>query len=307
MSKAKSKKLRNNTSPETKLKFLSGSYKRANEMGMLNEFLAYYKLKQINKEGYISLKRGYITKISYLLNCSRGHSYVIIEKLIRRKILKRRYDNNSNLLGYELISYNKLWEFLGFNTQKRTGDMKIITVSSMTGKIIEEYQAREISYDLKKQCNAVFRKNTHVFYQANKKNSDTDNIPYSFKKKKSRKFSHLTYIKKNEKSIRIMTNYPDNNFEITLSCKGTAELFGYSSSMQGHKLLKKLEKINFISITKNKTLLLSKDISPSLLDELKISGDKFWNNCFGYNNYLFYRKPNLINVNHNNLNMLSET
>lgn len=242
--------------PTHRIKILKGSYKVANENDVLNEFKFYYQLKQLKIDGFF--KRGELQSYSDVLGCSTA--------TISRKLTKLRNVGFIRKVkgGFQLLSYDAFWERLGYDLS----DSKNFQIIKVSSKIDFEWElySKEIQISLKNQERKVIK--NHI-YKETDRNPDTENVPRNLQKALKRKFSHKIALRRNLQDIRKTLTLPEINYDITLSCQGVANLFGYVSSKQGSIIEKELQKRGLLKIVKRPALYISKDIDRNSFNILK--------------------------------------
>src|ERR1700748_544210 len=131
--------------PTIHIKVPKSAYKRANEKGILNEFLFYCCVKSINVQGFI--KRGKIIDlIKNKTGLSESNIRLKITQLEKLSWLSRCHNSSVNL-----CKYDKVWECLDIVKKNKDGQ-KIFKIKSGTLQQIREgIEIEEIRDCLKKQ------------------------------------------------------------------------------------------------------------------------------------------------------------
>lgn len=138
--------------PCNKLKVPLGAYKKANEKGLLKDFIFFTELKMFNSHGYFS--ENYLKRISLYLNCSENTVRNKIRKLNNLGWLSFNKDKTFNLKKYDYV-----WNELGLNV-KKIRLIKIDSSNFMNYDLIcedggfnlkEKIQKSEIEKNLNKQ------------------------------------------------------------------------------------------------------------------------------------------------------------
>lgn len=274
---------RNKNNPTLLLKVPETAYKIANEKGILDEFIFYYELKSLNPQGYFPRGSG-----SALIK----DKLKISESTLRRKLKKlekltwiRRV--NANIL---LTNYDHFWITLGLDPHTVKIKLHKLTPGE---NFIDNLFFEEIKLNLKRQ--------NHLLFENYVKNELSDNgvqhPEYMHKQKlaiivrklkpyisKGLHDSHRNQLRYFKKHLR----YKKTNFDVTLSCKGISNLFGYKSDSQGYIIQQKLKTCNKIKITK-RCLLINKSFSGKGYIELPKS-------FFVRGNHLYKQLPNMITI-----------
>ncbi len=210
------------------MKVVQFAYKKANELGILKEFLFYYDLKSINIQGF--LPRGQvISQIKSKTNLS--------EATINRRI------SALHKLGWIIISksgislrkYDIVWKTLKITKLQYDGQ-RIFKIDSR-GKFQSLIELEEIKSCLTGQAFQIKRKVS----EDTEKSQD----------KLVKKFGFPKMFKLILKQVFDKDAFLNINFDVNVSCQKVALLLGYSSAMQGHLIEKKLAQEGLI-VVKNR-------------------------------------------------------
>jgi DNA-binding Lrp family transcriptional regulator len=275
---------RNQFNPTILLKIPEGAYKSANEKGILDELLFYYDLKSLNPHGFFSRGSGSIL-IKDKLNISESTLRRNLKKLEKLTWIKRI---NANIL---LTNYDHLWITLGLDPHKEK--IKIHKLAP-DGNLIKNLFFEEIKLNLKRQKHKLFENyvknelsdngvNKHPEYMHKSKLAIIVRKlkPYIQKSLKDGHLKQLRYFKKH-------LQYKGTNFDVTLTCKGIACIFGYKAESQGYIIQQQLKNCNKITITK-RCLLINKSFHGKGYVELPKS-------FFIKGKHLYKQLPNMITI-----------
>lgn len=261
--------------PTKLLKVPPGAYKKANEMGILNEFLFYYSLKSINIEG--CFPRGSIVLISEKV----GVSIITVKRNLKKlEVLGWLVKNGTSR---NLVSYDHVFKSLGYDLDS----LKLFRVS--TDNFRDNLFVKEIENNFKSQEAAIVNK--HIA-----KIADTEKTSSTLNKTLRKNFNRSRELYWQIKNIRKERYLGKVNYDVTLSCAGLSRLFGYSSSMQGHLIQKHLEKIGLIQVKKRSSIYITNDIPLRGLKYLQSGGNCFWDGCYLERGKALKRQPNLISI-----------
>ena len=259
------------------LKVPEGLVKKANERGVLNDIIFWYKLKSLKIEGKL-YKQDLINKLSKQFNFSFSYIYKKIQKLIKLGYIKEYK------LYYQLIKYDNLFAMLGFgvrdkfsygfiNNYKESIKFKIFKIqSNQLNNFIENISYEEIKLNFERQAFQAIKKIKQ------NKNSLLKTIPKSV----------LNGVKlKSLNSINLFYNYfiglnkekfwnKESDYDITISCLSLSKLLGYNSSQTGFSILYKLEKLGLLFIKTRKVLIEANDYFAKILyDKYKLFSAKY--------------------------------
>ncbi len=279
-------------SPKVTLKILQGSYRIANENGILTEFIFYHQLKRLRIDGFFA--RGTIKNYFDALPYKEVTIRSKITRMIELGFIRK--ENG----GYQLISYDDLWKLLGYDLRDPS-KYRIIRVNSDT-EFKWELMTLEIDKNIRSQERIAIK--GHIYKECDL-NPDTDKIPKKLIKAMARKFSHKIALRKQLLEIRRTLSYAKVNYDFTLSCEGVAKLFGYTSGAQGWQIEKELKRRNLLKVMKRPPLFISSDISElvfyAIVDEQP--NHPILSRCFMTNDgVVFLRRANLLELNPDHFN-----
>lgn len=274
--------------PTICIKILKGSYKVANENGILDEFLFYYELKGLRIDGFF--KRGTIQNYSEQLGRSKGNIYSKLTKLVNAGFIRK------GRKGHQLISYDDFWKKLGFDLSERI-NFKVIKIRTVKGTEFKyELFSNEIDYNLKSQEKRAIK--GHIYKEA-ERNPDTDIMPSKISRSLKKKFSHKLALRKQYLDIRGSMNYTDVNYDFSLSCQGVANLFGYGSAMQGHFIKKELVKRGLLKVTKRPAVFITNNVDRNTFNNIQVEypDHPVWSKCFMTNEgVVLLKRPDLLEI-----------
>ncbi len=216
------------------------AYKKANEKGLLNEFLFYCCIKSINIQGY--LKRGELVElIKNKTGLSESNIRLKITKLEKLSWLSRCQNSSVKLSKYDVV-----WKCLDI-VKEKGDEQKVFKIQSGTLQQIREgIEIEEIRACLRKQTLTVRASITR------KLSEDTERKPSVLSKIIKKILKKMDYSKLFLLQIKNILKKPYNsiNFDISLSCLAVSQLFGYKSPMQGYNIEKRLKDSGLLSVTR---------------------------------------------------------
>lgn len=235
--------------PTILLKIPQTAYRRANQNGILNEFLFYCCIKSINVQGFI--RRGEIINlIKNKTGLSESNIRLKITQLEKLSWLSRCQNGSISL-----CKYDNVWKCLDIVKENKDGQ-KIFKIKSGTFQQIREgIEIEEIRDCLKKQSLKIRSSITR------KLREDTEQKPSVSSKIIKKILKNMDYPKLFLLQLKNILKKPYNsiNFDISLSCLAVAQLFGYSSTMQGHNIEKRLKESGLLEITNRIVPLIKSD------------------------------------------------
>lgn len=101
------------------IKYLEGTIEKASKAGLKHDYLFFMQLKSFCDSGYF-YKKNYLKQISCHLNINKATIRERFKSMVDNEIAIIVYDKNNKHVGYQLLSYDKLWQKLGFEP-KRSG------------------------------------------------------------------------------------------------------------------------------------------------------------------------------------------
>lgn len=267
--------------PTNRLKVPIGLFKQANKKKLMNVIKFYYRIKSLKIDGCF-LNSTFVNEICIKqFNLSYNTS---------RKYKKLLLDNKLAFLKDKhlcLISYDKLWESL--NVEKINDRYKLIYTTFESFDV--DVHLQEIKFNLKKQEIKIKEKYLKKELKADTVKNANKNLKRILLSKLDSSISKR--IKEGFDTIRTNLNSNLNiNYQITLTCKKVAEIFGLNSDVQGWKIIKSMVYINKIRSIAQKPLIISKDIPTNILKRLNLDSSFFLTST----NVLMKRLPNLISV-----------
>lgn len=264
-----------------RIKVPIGLYKIANENNLLNVLKFYYKLKTLTVHGAF--------KENDFINICKDNLYISYNtaKKYKTLLIKNKFvfikDNHIHL-----ISYDKLWDLL--NVPKFNDRYKLIYTSNEN--FDNDIILAEIKFNLKKQEKKLQNK-----YINNELNLSLDTATNA-KNKKLRKVllcnmnSKLNISKQFQKIQTNLDSLLDINFQITLSCKGVANILGFKSQSKGHWMIKRMISLNKINSVAQRALLIAKNVSKIAFNSMQLDSSFFLTK----NNNLMKFLPNLLTI-----------
>ena len=255
----------------------------ANEQKVWSSVRFYYKIKTLTIHGSFK-KREFVNIVATRLSLSKKGVRDNLKTLLK--------------LGYliedekfiSLISYDKLWTLLNVPHTSKSGFRLIKTdLSSFEDKIHFE----EISFVLKKQEKQI----QEQYLKTTVQTSDADKpVKGNLRKRLLKQFDRIRkfLIARQFNLIRsTMNSFVEYNWENTLTTKSVAELFGYTTAMQGYYIQQSLLKKGFLNILsrKEKPLLICKNVTLEMVRAMNL--DPSFYLC---KNNLYKRLPNLISI-----------
>ena len=277
------------------IKIAENTYKRARELGILNQIIWYYQFKTLNSHGF--LKSGQVSQQTLSLQISTATLWRRIDKLISVGLMKKHRN------GYQLISYDDLWTLLGYdmsiyigrNNKRRLGKFKIHKISVKDIKDIREWIVYvDLRDNLKKQVHAAFNK---IFKDKRYRHADISRtVIFSAKKAVLE-----NQFRNNVQTIRLYDETIENaklseiyqksnrqlvNPDITLSLRGIMNLFGLSNTSTAHNIIQRLKSLKMIDI-EQRIVPIGSAVEFSLFKKIA-------HNHFQRDGILYRRLPNKI-------------
>jgi biotin operon repressor len=267
--------------PTKYLKVPEGLIKKCNEQKLLKEVMFYYMLKSLTIEGRIYKGRVSSSLISKL-GIAEGSVWRKIKQLLTKGFLK----DEGNY--YQLISFDSLWEELGYSmdlkygklyrgketviNRQRKGSFKIFKISTSDISNLYYYICYEdIKLNLQRQSYAVL-KHVRDLIKSGK-----------LKLSKAMQKTILKRVKINDiKSFRYLNHlllsldesclkwFKMGISDITLSCKKIADMFGLKTPISGWEIERRLEVMKLLKV-KTRKYFVSGD--PAVVRNLK---KQFW-------------------------------
>lgn len=233
----------------TQLKVPFGLKQAANKKGIYNAVEFYYKLKTVNVHGTFD-KETIVSFLSQKFN----YSVQTIKKYIKRlKELQFLFEDGNFLC---LIGYDKFWGKVFDKPDDKTSIrlFKIRPNEDLNISIHYNELKRNLRRQRKQAIKNYIRQECHSF-------GDAENYARKLRKLLAKQFSSTKIvnklIKEQLKTIsRTLTSFAKSNYLITVTCNKAAEIFGYSSAMQGSLILDQLKRKNLIAIKKQKPIYL---------------------------------------------------
>ena len=298
------KKLHNNfVDPTRIIKVPESLFREAKEINLHKELSFYYLLKTINKQGFLSLGslREEISKKWY--DISSNTVWTKLKQLLELKWIEKHES------GYSLVSYDRLWEYFGYNInpdtcssgRRKYQGFKIFKIPTekliRKGQFIKNFKVlvayEETKSNLQKQCYAIRKK-------IDKEEGIFQAIPNRVHKKISINNPHtFELVKESLIAMELIPkNDPSNHFyEAALSCQKVAELMGYESKSEGYKLEQEMKRLKLIRI-KRRRYIINRDRSKSKAIYSSLKKDNPNLILSKVRNYLVYYDSNQIILKH---------
>lgn len=256
-------------------------FKIANENGLLHVLKFYYNVKTLTIHGAF--------KDIDFINIIKDHLFVSYNtaKKYRSLLLKNQFAFIKDK-HIHLISYDKLWELL--NVTKFNDRYKLIYTN------IENFENdicfAEIKFNLKKQEKNLQKKhiNKELGYCL-----DAETNAKNRKLKKALLYNMNCKSKIQEQFKKIQTQLDsllDINYQITLSCKGIAQILGFKSGSMGHSIIKRLISLNCLKSVAQRALKIANNVSKNAFNYMQLDSSFFLTK----NNVLMKFLPNLITI-----------
>jgi len=267
------------------LKVPGGLIKKANDNKKLSDVVFWYQLKSINQQGFFKDKHIYSTIISNL-GFTKAKVQQKLSSLLKNKYIHRNFN------GYNLISYDTLWLNLGYDLSEhneRKGNFKIFKINIIDLNNLKEHIFyEEIKFNLKKQQYIVKKE----FYKKSKQfTTQKNHSGIKLKIGDDKSFDMLlSYVTSKQGCEPYKIN---NSFDISLSCKGISDMFGYQSAMSGFQIEKRLKNMGLLKIKKRLFLVSQDPISYNTYSILK----KHDANYIYKKDLLYYNNTNKIYTN----------
>lgn len=259
-----------------KIKYLYSSFKKANELGLLSEYMFFLQLKAINVS---FLKRGALINSLDRLCISDGSISNNVRKLVKAGLLVEYKDANDKIVGYQLISYRRAWNLLGFRfkcegyVERYKFDFIELSNSLDKKSIKAHILALELSYNKYKQEYRI-------------RNKTVARINYHEKTLKKVK-SNKKRVKKEATLLRLksLIETPNENSftgELTgaiqnqISCQKVASILGYSSLTASVNLRKKAQSLSILSLKNEKRAIKRCTFSKYMTDFSNILDKTYW-------------------------------
>jgi hypothetical protein len=204
------------------VKVPEGMYKRIYTIGgrkFLADIVFWYKLKAYTTDGF--LKRGNILAIA---NQATGYSESGASKKIRSLIGYSLITETSS--GIHLSSYDYLFGLLGYDlTPKNRNGRYHRKGSFKIWKLPTENIGELVDFMMYYDIHLVIQRQKYI------------------ERSKLKRHERYNGTSGEEKNLdKLIAG------RITLSCRGTAEMFGYKSKSKGHEILHKLKKLKMIKL-----------------------------------------------------------
>ena len=240
--------------PTKIIKVPTGSFKIANKSGCLKDYMVYLKLKSFNIEG--AFLRGSMNTVADCL----GYSIAMFRNYLKR--LSRLGWLIKDKTSYQLIGYNALWKRFGYSFKKQEKGLigsKILKIETKNLDQLEnEIIVQELKCNFEAQEKEVLRKHVEQYVP---KNADTDKNVRKMRKQLISRFNRMKWLSYQLISIRRNNRlFNSVNYDINVSCQSIANMFGYKSAMQGHKMEQRLMNSGYIKVA-NRKLLIAKNVS----------------------------------------------
>lgn len=266
-------------SPLFRLKVPYGLYGQANKKGLLSVVKFYYKLKSLRIDGcfleseFIELCQDNLF-VSY--NTAKKYKNLLISNQFA-------YIRDNHLC---LVRYDSLWEKLEVQKNKN-GFFKLMYVS--LANFESEIQYNEICLNLKNQAGTLRIK--HL-----RRELKTDTVKNANRNLKKILSAELSSAKMNlarqiESIRQKLSSILEVNYQVTLTCKKVAEIFGFKSATQGRSIIRSMVSIGKIRSTSQNIVFVAKNVNKHILKSLNLDSS-----FFIYKNVLLKRLPNMITL-----------
>lgn len=288
------------------VKVYEGSYKAAREQKFMAPFLFFLQLKKLSKTGALY---DYLETIEQAYQIPPATVYKRIKELQEAGLVEVRESNKVNRSASKvarrylwIASINKLYQHLGLPIgdsydpkEERHVPLYKVTASEKS-EIASEIQATEIARNLKRQQEVV--KDKYVQRELVEKFGTNPNSESPTVIRRARKQILSDYNPEREASqylheCKTLSPGPIN-FDVTLSTRRLANLFGYKSATTGTRHQRKLEQAGKIAVERRK-LLVEKGVDYQYFLMLRKTLD-LPNTYYFRNNAIWRRLPNKVTV-----------
>lgn len=257
------------------IKVPEGIIKKANDKGIRNEILYFFRFKAIHRHGYFPID-SYVSTISKSLSISESSVWRITKKLVVLGFIKKEK------YGYRLISFDSLCSLMDYDISyyselERKGRFKIykFSIEEINSNLYKKIATEEIRTNLEKQKYQVKKSKYFKRFvkskatqkehsQANKCSTridiqtiftTVDKLDHVKKQVKSKKITEMNEYLKAKGDEEIEQEF--TNLDITLSNKGLCKLLGFKSTETAHKLQLELNRLGLILSRKRRLFIKS--------------------------------------------------
>ena len=203
---------------------MKGSFKHANELGCLNEFLLYLQLKQVNPHGKVMYGKS-IDIIKRLTGYSSGGTCKALRSSINKGFIKEFKTKDGKTYCYQLVSYVHAYrKILMMKFRLDRGALQEHTITRIKSKFING------SKQLKK------------IIQASEIKDNIDRQLFRYEQKEQlRKYSKNDIVSQVEEHECV---------KAAISCRRLREILGYKTPAAILKVLKQLEECSLLIVTR---------------------------------------------------------
>ena len=206
------------------IKVPKDGFKRANDKGILEEYLFFLILKPVNIEGKFNTKER--NKISSLVKYSKSYTNKLIRSCIELGFIREEGDI------LQLSNYDKSFEILGYNLDNK--DTKTFNIRKGNFKIFKIKGTKNIKQVLERE---IFLEEIKLWFA-----QQLFMVRKKLKKNKGVQCRNTEEYKKTIEPLKLI------EFNFLLSVRSLAYKFGYSSASKGHSILKDLILCNLLKV-----------------------------------------------------------
>lgn len=273
-------------------------FKRSKDNNILNQVEFYYKLKMLSRNGYFEKGR-VISTINKHIKQSDANIWKKIKELVQTGLC---YNHSQ---GYRLVSYDKLFEKLGYDLVKSKNRRGTFKIHKVPTKLISDVRSTIAFVDLRENLNqqtnrAFYNLHKDKRYQYTEKNLHSATLKEKRSILNSVVKSNVRMIELNDEAITTQKLYEARsnkdmqqlfcNPDVTLSLKGVCRILGFSNTSSAHATIKRLQHYKMIEVEKRRIRIGS--CALSYAEYLKDYSDLY----IMEGNVLFRRLPNKISV-----------
>lgn len=226
------------------LKIPKDCFRRSKDRNILTDVCFYYELKTISDNGFFA--KGTLNSLHKELEYSQSNIWKRLARLVKLKLIKQ----NAN--GYQVVSYDQLFEVLGYDltpTETRRGTFKIHRVPLQQCKHIKDLLAfLEIRDNLKSQVYRAFNNLRRTDQYTGQKLYCANNED---RKKYLNEYANKNYVQmivSNDQNIELCNmleafgkgKSTHCNPDVTLSLQGICNLLGLSNTSCAHLIINRL-------------------------------------------------------------------
>lgn len=243
-------------------------YSRCKERGILNDVVFYYQLKILDSHGFFV--EGSISHLHTRLPYSQSSIWKKLNRLVQHKLIKKHAN------GYQLISYDDLFDILGYDLsyhKGRKGSFKIHKIPlEQCNHIKDLFAFIDIRDNLNTQVFRAFGNLTRTNQYSVKKLycSNTDQKRVLLKKIVTENLVHMIDSNDQNANLCQMHDAFDTestikhcNPDITLSLKGICRLLRLSNTSSAHIIVQRLIKQKKLLVSTRKMFIETTTLSYS--------------------------------------------